>query len=449
MPRAVAHYPPREMAILGLVELTLSFAAIHIVIQAAGTSVPLPAVAEILSSGGIALAAILTFIIGGVALTIGLYRPEVCLDGKRLLMAGGLAAIITVTVLLFTDGRLHSGLRGGNALRAAEAIAAWLAAMALIRRTYGFVIGHSAMTRRILLLGDPAQVGALNVHLRSRRGRLFDPIVDQGETLSWPSLRQQSIWLVVLASEPEGMVVETLLDGKFRGLRIASAAAFRENYLGRIDLDVLTANDLLLGQDFAAGKVYALLKRLCDIVVGAVMLVVLLPLMAITALAIKIDSPGPVFYRQQRVGRLDTTFTLFKFRSMTADAEANGRPRWAQKQDPRITRVGRVIRATRIDELPQLANILRGEMSLVGPRPERPHFVEQLARAIPFYRQRTYVKPGLTGWAQVNFPYGASIEDAREKLAFDLYYVKNRTIVLDMIVLISTIRVVLFREGAR
>ena len=134
---------------------------------------------------------------------------------------------------------------------------------------------------------------------------------------------------------------------------------------------------------------------------------------------------------------------------MTADAEAGGSPRWAQKQDPRITRVGRFIRATRIDELPQLANVIRGEMSLVGPRPERPHFVEQLARAIPFYRQRAYVKPGLTGWAQVNFPYGASVEDAREKLAYDLYYVKNRTIMLDMIILISTIRVVLFREGAR
>jgi exopolysaccharide biosynthesis polyprenyl glycosylphosphotransferase len=449
MPRAVAHDLSREMAILGLVELTLSFAAINIAIQVAGASVPVPAVAEIIPSGGIALAAILTFIIGGLALTIGLYRPEVCLDGKRLLMAGGLAATITLTVLLFIDGRLHSGLRGGNALHAAEAITAWLAAMALIRLAYRFVIGHRPMTSRILLIGDPARVGALSVHLRSRRGRLFDPIVHQGQTLSWPFLRQQNIWLVVLSSEPERAAVEPLLDGKFRGMRIASAAAFRENYLGRIDLDALTANDLLLGQDFAAGKMYAVVKRLCDIVVGTFMLVLLLPLMAMTALAIKIDSPGPVFYRQRRVGRFDTTFTLFKFRSMTADAEANGDPRWAQKQDPRITRVGRVIRATRIDELPQLANILRGEMSLVGPRPERPHFVGQLARAIPLYRQRTYVKPGLTGWAQVNFPYGASVEDAREKLAFDLYYVKNRTIMLDMFILISTIRVVLFREGAR
>jgi exopolysaccharide biosynthesis polyprenyl glycosylphosphotransferase len=224
---------------------------------------------------------------------------------------------------------------------------------------------------------------------------------------------------------------------------------FCENYLGRIDLDTLTVNDLLLSESLAASKVSAAVKRACDIVFGTLMLVLTLPLMAMTAVAIKVDSQGPVFYRQQRVGRFDRPFTVFKFRSMTADAEACGNPRWAQNRDPRVTRIGRFIRATRIDELPQLANVIRGEMSLVGPRPERPHFVEQLTRVIPFYRQRTYVKPGLTGWAQVNFPYGASVEDAREKLAYDLYYVKNRSIMLDLIILISTIRVVLFREGAR
>jgi lipopolysaccharide/colanic/teichoic acid biosynthesis glycosyltransferase len=179
------------------------------------------------------------------------------------------------------------------------------------------------------------------------------------------------------------------------------------------------------------------------------MLALALPLMLLAALAIKADSRGPVFYRQQRTGQFDEPFTLFKFRSMTADAEACGTPRWAQQKDPRTTRIGRFMRATRIDELPQLANVIRGEMSLVGPRPERPHFVEQLERAIPFYRQRAFVKPGLTGWAQVNFPYGASVEDAREKLSYDLFYVKNRSIALDLIILVSTIRVVLFQEGAR
>ncbi|HEX4366837.1 MAG TPA: exopolysaccharide biosynthesis polyprenyl glycosylphosphotransferase [Rhodopila sp.] len=449
MPRAVVLSPSREMAILGLVELTLSFAVIYGAVQAAVASVPLSAVAAFLPAGGIALAALLTIIIGGVALTSGLYRPDACLDGKRLLLAGGLGATIPLAVLLFIQNRPTGGVRIDSTLHIAAAITLWLAAMALIRLAYGSVTGHRSMARRVLLLGDPARVQSLDVHLQSRRGRLFDPIVHQDQDLSWPSLRQRAIWGVVVTSEPDATTADALLDCKFRGMRISSAAAFRETYLGRIDLDALTANDLLTGDDFAAGRLSAGVKRLCDIVIGGCMLIVLLPVMAITALAIKIDSHGPVFYRQSRVGRFDKTFTLLKFRSMTVDAEANGHPRWAQKQDPRITRIGRIIRATRIDELPQLANILRGEMSLVGPRPERPHFVRQLARAIPMYRQRTYVKPGLTGWAQVNFPYGASVEDAREKLAFDLYYVKNRTIVLDAIILFATIRVVLFREGAR
>jgi exopolysaccharide biosynthesis polyprenyl glycosylphosphotransferase len=449
MRRAVTHYLPRGMAVLGLVESSLSFVVIYIVIQAADASAPLPAFAGFLPSGRIVIAALLTLIIGAVALTIGLYRPEVCLDRKRLMTTAALAAVITFGVLLVIDDNSTNGLTSDRTLYTAKVIGAWLAVVALIRLTYWVVISRQPTTRRILLLGDPRQVGALSARMRSRRGRHFDPIVHTGRTMAWPMLRQQDIRSVVVASEPDEQAVETLLDCKLRGMRILSSATFQENYLGRIDLDALTANDLLLAPGFAAGKMSAALKRLADLLVSTVMLIALLPLMALTALAIKIDSPGPVLYRQQRVGRFDKTFTLYKFRSMSADAEAGGDPRWAQKQDPRTTRIGRYIRATRIDELPQLANVIRGEMSMVGPRPERPHFVGQLARAIPFYRQRTYVKPGLTGWAQVNFPYGASVEDAREKLAYDLYYVKNRTIMLDLVILFSTVRVVLFREGAR
>jgi lipopolysaccharide/colanic/teichoic acid biosynthesis glycosyltransferase len=170
--------------------------------------------------------------------------------------------------------------------------------------------------------------------------------------------------------------------------------------------------------------------------------------MVFTALAIKLDSPGPVLYRQERAGLRDRRFTLCKFRSMRVDAERLG-PVWASQHDPRITRVGSFIRKVRIDELPQLINVLRGEMSLVGPRPERPHFVAQLASSIPYYSCRSLVKPGLTGWAQVNYPYGASIEDARMKLSYDLYYVKHRSLLLDVLILFSTVRVVLFQEGAR
>ena len=185
-----------------------------------------------------------------------------------------------------------------------------------------------------------------------------------------------------------------------------------------------------------------------DIAVAAVCLILLAPLLTLIAVLVRLDSPGPVFYRQERVGLGGQPFTLMKFRSMRADAEAQG-PAWAKQRDPRVTRIGSFMRRTRIDELPQLINILRGEMSFIGPRPERPHFVEKLAEAIPFYRERARVKPGLTGWAQVNFPYGASIEDARGKLSYDLYYVKHRSLLLDLSILFATVRVILFQEGSR
>ena len=170
--------------------------------------------------------------------------------------------------------------------------------------------------------------------------------------------------------------------------------------------------------------------------------------MLVIAVLVRLDSPGPVLYRQERVGLAGRSFTLLKFRSMRSDAETTG-PAWAMQRDPRVTRIGSFIRRTRIDELPQLINVLRGEMSFIGPRPERPHFVEQLAEAIPHYRERARVKPGLTGWAQVNFPYGASVEDARVKLSYDLYYVKHRSPLLDLAILFATVRVILFQEGSR
>jgi lipopolysaccharide/colanic/teichoic acid biosynthesis glycosyltransferase len=176
---------------------------------------------------------------------------------------------------------------------------------------------------------------------------------------------------------------------------------------------------------------------------------VTLPLQLLTALLIKLGSPGPLFYSQERVGRYGKIFTLFKFRSMRVDAEVDGNATWAAERDPRVTRVGAVIRKLRIDELPQLINVLRGEMSFVGPRPERPVFVEQLTQVIPYYAERHWVRPGITGWAQVNYPYGASISDARRKLSFDLYYLKNTSIFLDFLILLQTVPIVLSRSGAR
>jgi len=190
-------------------------------------------------------------------------------------------------------------------------------------------------------------------------------------------------------------------------------------------------------------------KRLGDLVIACSLIVFTLPLMAIVALAIKCDTPGPVLYRQQRVGLGGRRFTMLKFRSMEEDAERDGRPVWAAPQDPRVTAVGRVIRKVRIDELPQMFNVLGGKMSMVGPRPERPEFVDQLSRAIPRFAERHNVKPGITGWAQINYPYGASIEDARHKLAYDLHYAENRSHLMDLKILVLTVRVVVFQQGAR
>ncbi len=190
------------------------------------------------------------------------------------------------------------------------------------------------------------------------------------------------------------------------------------------------------------------MRRIRDVLAALTLLVLMMPLMLVVACLIRLDSSGPVLYRQDRVGLRGSVFTLFKFRSMRTDAEAGG-PRWAAKDDPRVTRLGTFMRLTRIDELPQVINILRGEMSLIGPRPERPHFTEQLARAIPLYNDRTAVLPGLTGWAQVNYPYGASVEDARKKLDYDLYYIRNRSARLDFHIIAATVRVVVLGIGAR
>jgi exopolysaccharide biosynthesis polyprenyl glycosylphosphotransferase len=448
MQRVIANYLTREMAILGLVEAILSFTAIYSAITLAGTSAALPDFRS-LPHDSFTVAAVLTVITGATALTIGLYRVEICHDRRRLLITTGIAAAVAFATLLAFSGGAGSGLPAANALFLAKLLGVWLATMTAIRLVYGIAARRTAPMRRILLMGDSREADAFSARLRSRRGGVFDPVVLHAPEISWPVLQRNRIWGVVVAVEPQGPAATPLLDCKMRGMRILSLAAVHENYLGRIDLDRLTVNDLLTTHGFAASRLTEFVKRLSDIAGGSIMLILMLPLMVLTALAIKIDSPGPVFYRQLRVGKFNEPFTLFKFRSMRGDAEAAGNPLWAQRHDPRVTRIGRFIRTTRIDELPQLVNVLRGEMTLVGPRPERPHFVEQLSRAIPFYRQRSYVKPGVTGWAQVNFPYGASVEDAREKLSYDLYYVKHRSVLLDAFILLSTIRVVLFREGAR
>ena len=245
-----------------------------------------------------------------------------------------------------------------------------------------------------------------------------------------------------------GVPMDQLLACRIRGIPVIDLAGFYERAKSEVPIDSLKASWLVYGNGFVQGTARRIAKRAFDIVCSTLLLVATSPVMVLTVLAIRLDSPGPIIYRQERVGKGGRVFLCLKFRSMTVDAERDGVARWAQKNDSRVTRVGAFIRKMRIDELPQLLNVLSGEMSLVGPRPERPSFVEQLREQIPFYDIRHSVKPGVTGWAQVRFNYGASVEDARRKHQFDLYYVKNNSLFLDLLVLVETVSVVLFREGA-
>lgn len=243
--------------------------------------------------------------------------------------------------------------------------------------------------------------------------------------------------------------IQDLLECKLNGVKVTDSAAFFEREQGKIRVNSLYPSWLIFGGGFDQSPLRTAIKRVFDVVASSILLIITLPVMVVTALCILLEDGSPVFYRQERVGKGGKTFMVAKFRSMRNDAEKGGKPQWALTNDPRVTRVGRIIRKLRIDELPQIFNVLNGDMSFVGPRPERPYFVNQLIAEIPYYNVRHSVKPGITGWAQVRYQYGASVEDAIEKLQYDLYYVKNHSLFLDAIILIETIEVVLLGKGGR
>ena len=255
--------------------------------------------------------------------------------------------------------------------------------------------------------------------------------------------------IVIATDEWRGLPVMDFLACRLSGIRVSEYLSFWERETRQIDLDEVKPSWLTLHNGFQVQQWHDTLKRMIDIAISGIMLILLAPLILLTMIAIKLDSPGPVFYLQERVGLNGRVFRLIKFRSMRTDAESSGVPQWAAKNDPRVTRVGNFIRKTRIDEIPQFFNVLLGDMSLVGPRPERPYFVESLEEQIPLYSLRHSVRPGVTGWAQINYPYGASVEDARRKIAYDLYYVKNRSVVIDILTILQTVRVILTGDGAR
>ena len=332
-----------------------------------------------------------------------------------------------------------------------------------------WLLGHPRLAERVLILGAERDAVAVAQEVLTRReagydvvGFIGDDPAQIGRSLINPCVVgvMTDLEAVVSRYRPDRIVIampdrrgrlplDLLLKLKVRdGVALEEAEAFYSRLTGKIGGERLRLGQLVFAEASRWARFYKRARRLADVAMAIVIGTLTSPLMILTALAIKLDSRGPIFYRQERVGIHNTTFQIIKFRSMRVDAEANG-PVWAGEGDSRVTRVGRWIRKLRIDELPQLINIIRGEMNMIGPRPERPVFVEQLEQRIPYYSERHLVKPGLTGWAQVRYPYGASFEDAREKHQYDLYYIKNQSPMLDALILIETVRIVLFGRFSR
>lgn len=343
-----------------------------------------------------------------------------------------------------------------------------IAGMLIVRLLSGEMIPKSYTRQRILILGTGARAHAVGKSLQQNDPNIElvgyfsgphekDPQVSESGIIA-PGLALPDLIkshrideIIVALSERRGgnMPLRELLECKLNGVRVVDITSHFEQFLGQIRLDAVSTGWLIFGNGFNQGFTRSIVKWIFDIVGASVLLLLATPLMLIAALAIFLESGGPILYRQERVGLNGRNFNVIKFRSMRTDAEKDGKPRWASAGDSRITRVGKLIRKTRIDELPQLFCVLKGDMSLVGPRPERPYFVEQLVAELPYYSMRHSVKPGLTGWAQVRYHYGASIEETAQKLQYDLYYVKNHSWFLDLVILFETVGVVLTGKGAQ
>jgi sugar transferase (PEP-CTERM system associated) len=263
-------------------------------------------------------------------------------------------------------------------------------------------------------------------------------------------VEKQKVHRVIVATpDRRGTVpMKELLQLRMQGVKIEEADSWLEKINGKIEVENLNPSWLIFGQGFRRSTVFILVRRVLSIVISLVGLILSLPLMPFIILAIWFDSPGPVFYTQKRVGKAGRPFNVVKFRTMRLDAEAGG-PKWAGSNDPRVTRIGKFLRSSRLDEIPQLWCVLKGDMAFVGPRPERPEFIEMLSKEIPYYGVRHMVRPGLTGWAQVRYKYGSTVEDAREKLQYDLFYIKNASLGLDLLIIFQTVKTVLLRRGAQ
>ena len=405
---------------------------------------------------------------------LGLYRRDVVLEVRRSL---GRIPVVTILATAGAAGTLAlSGvsLTGSNGPLPLPVVAAACFGAAGIgaRVAFDTMRRNGLFCRRLLIVGAGRQAWDLVWMLRHEGPSLnytiafvhdpalgeVDPRLKNGSTGEIVPMgsngflgiarRFRADQIVVAPDERRGLALDGLLDCKIAGYPVQQYLSFLEKEIRRVDLKRVNLSWLVYSDGFHVGLVDQFLKRLLDLLVSLIVLTVWSPVLLAAIVAIKLEDDGPAFYSQERVTQNGRIFSIHKLRTMSVNAEAGGAV-WAAQGDARVTRIGSILRRSRIDELPQLINILRGDMSFVGPRPERPSFVAQLAEQIPLYHERHVAKAGLTGWAQINYPYGASINDARSKLSFDLYYVKNFSLLLDMLIIVQTMRVVLWPGGVR
>lgn len=466
MYKIFGHYIPKALFLLGTTELMVMIMSIFMVTVSISISSPL--FNDIIFIN-IALFCGVIFI---TMLTMGLYRR----DSREKAMAVVVRVLLSFSVgfmILFGCQLVYPNLFFGDGVFLLSTVGAF--AGVLICRLLFFQHTDEYLKRRVLIIGAGHKAQQLE-HMRRRTDHFGieiigyirtknchqgiirnDKIINQDGEIEPSQLckyvEQHDVNEIIIALDDRRnqFPVNDVLECKMRGVHIIDVNIFLERQLGKISLETLNPSTVIYSDGFIKNPVKTFNKRLSDIVISLIMLVLTAPIMIITALLIWLESNcrGPIIYRQERVGKNNQTFNVLKFRSMRVDAEKDGVAKWASKNDNRVTRIGSFIRKTRIDELPQLFNVLSGEMSFVGPRPERPQFVDNLATEIGFYRLRHHIKPGITGWAQINYPYGASVEDSKEKLQFDLYYLKHLNLFLDLIILIQTAAVVVLNKGAR
>jgi sugar transferase (PEP-CTERM system associated) len=374
----------------------------------------------------------------------------------RLLMVPGVLAFILAGVAYVRpDYLLGSGSSAVGLLILTVALFGWRLGFTwlvqlpiLVERVY--VLGTGERAQRVVL--GLSQNPELGVEIASWTGKMEGAVTrDSVAAHLMDIVHKQKVHRVIVAMpDRRGTIpMRELLDLRMQGVKIEEATTWLEKISGKIEVENLSPSWLVFGEGFRRSTAFIMVRRVVSIIISLIGLICALPLFPFIVLAIRLDSEGPVFYTQTRVGKAGRTFKVVKFRTMRQDAEAANGPQWADNNDPRVTRIGRFLRFSRLDEIPQLWCVLKGDMAFVGPRPERPEFIEQLSREIPYYGVRHMVRPGITGWAQVKYKYGSTVEDAREKLQYDLYYIKHVSIGLDLLIMFQTIKTVLLRRGAQ